>query len=333
LKKRLLDCTIEELKTELTDMGESAFRAGQVMKWLAQGVPFADMTNLSKELREKLDGTYVEGYANTLEVLESADGTKKFLYEMQDGQTVESVFMRKDYGNTVCVSTQVGCRMGCTFCASGKGGLQRNLSAGEILSQVVAANAVGKVNNIVLMGMGEPLDNYDNVVKFIRLVNAKEGLNIGQRSISLSTCGLVDQIKALAGEGLSVTLSISLHAATDEQRRQIMPTANKYKIEDILAAAHAYFQKTGRRVIIEYVVLNGFNDRADDAAELKKLLRGMNCHINLIPVNGREGARQKHAYAFLGLLEKEGLSATVRKSMGADIEGACGQLRQRYLDR
>lgn len=346
MKKRLLDYSIEELKTELADMGESAFRAGQIMKWLTLGVPFADMTNLSKELREKLAETYTEGYAKTLEVLESADGTKKFLFEMQDDATVESVFMQKDYGNTVCVSTQVGCRMGCTFCASGADGLRRNLSAGEILSQVVAVNALRKVNNIVLMGMGEPLDNYDNVVKFIRLVNAKEGLNIGQRGISLSTCGIVDKIYALADEGLSVTLSISLHAATDEKRQEIMPTARKYKIGDILAAAHAYFQKTGRRVIIEYVVLGGFNDTPADAAALKLLLQGesrrsrerrpsggggMNCHINLIPVNGREGERQKNAYVFLGLLEKEGLSATVRKSMGGDIEGACGQLRQRHL--
>lgn len=342
MKRALLDYSLEELKKEFMQMGEKPFHAKQVMKWLAQQKPIEEMTDISKVLREKLRKTYTEGYTEVCRVLEAADGTLKYLFRYADGSTVESVFMQKDYGNTVCVSTQVGCRMGCVFCASCKDGLKRNLSAGEILAQVVAVNAAQgegrNLSNIVLMGMGEPLDNYGNVVKFIRMVNDPAGMGIGLRGISLSSCGLIEEIKRFAEEGLGVTLSISLHAASDEKRVTIMPTAKKYKIRDILDAAKTYFLKTGRRIIIEYTVINGFNDSEEDVFLLKDILRGMNCHINLIPLNGNEGLALKapdkrRVYSFCKLLEREGLSATVRKSMGSDIAGACGQLRQQYIGK
>ena len=241
-------------------MGEKPFRAGQIMKWLSMGKPFEEMTDLSKELRRKLREGYSEGYARTVTVAQSVDGTKKYLFEFEDGSTVESVFMQKNYGNTICVSTQVGCRMGCEFCASCAEGLKRNLSAGEILAQVTAVNAdqgEGRnITNIVLMGMGEPFDNYDQVVKFLRLVNSEAGLHIGMRNISLSTCGLTERIRQFAGENLPVTLSISLHAASDGKRVKIMPSAKQYKIADILDAANGYFLATGRRIIIELSLIH-----------------------------------------------------------------------------
>lgn len=340
MKQTLLDYNLGELKEELSRIGEKPFRAKQVMKWLIAGRPFEEMTDLSKELRTKLRENYREGYAETCRVLTSSDGTKKYLFRYADGSTVESVFMQKDYGNTVCVSTQVGCRMGCSFCASCKDGLKRNLSAGEILAQVLAVNAGNgegrSITNIVLMGMGEPFDNYDNVVKFIRLVNDPDGMGIGLRNISLSTCGLVEEIKRFAEEGLGVTLSISLHAASDEKREKLMPTAKSYKIAEILDAANYYFLKTGRRIIIEYAVIEGVNDAKEDVLLLKDLLRGMNCHVNLIPLNGNDGVELKppdkrRVYAFCEMLGREGISATVRKSMGSDIAGACGQLKQQYI--
>lgn len=337
--KQLLDFTIEELQAQMGEIGQKPFRAGQIMKWLHMGVPFLEMTNLSLELRKQLSQNFLEGFVKILEVQESLDGTKKFLLELSDGNTVESVWMEKEYGNTVCVSTQVGCRMGCTFCASCKDGLVRNLSAGEILAQVIAANSYTKTrpaNHVVLMGMGEPLDNYENVLRFIRLANAKEGLNMSQRSISLSTCGLVDGILRLAKEDVKVILSISLHAALEEKRQQLMPTAKTYKIEEILDAAHEYYKQTGRRVLIEYTVIEGFNDTKGDVLALVEQLSGMNCHVNLIPLNAGGSTKfgepsKRRVYAFCEMLVQAGLSATVRKSLGADIDGACGQLRQRRL--
>ena len=337
----LLDYNIDELKDLLAGMGEKPFRAGQIMKWLSMGKPFEEMTDLSKELRRKLREGYSEGYARTVTVAQSVDGTKKYLFEFEDGSTVESVFMQKNYGNTICVSTQVGCRMGCEFCASCAEGLKRNLSAGEILAQVTAVNAdqgEGRnITNIVLMGMGEPFDNYDQVVKFLRLVNSEAGLHIGMRNISLSTCGLTERIRQFAGENLPVTLSISLHATSDGKRVKIMPSAKQYKIADILDAANGYFLATGRRIIIEYAVIDGFNDGREDVLLLKEALQGMNCHINLIPLNQNDGLalkapEKRRVYAFCDMLAEEGLSATVRKSMGSDIAGACGQLRQQHLD-
>ncbi len=331
----LLDLTAEELKKELERIGEKPYRAAQVKKWLNIGVPFEDMTNLSAVLREKLRASYVEGYLVTLDVQQAEDGTKKYLFELRDGNTVESVYMPKRYGTSLCVSTQVGCRMGCAFCASGEGGLVRNLTAGEMLAQVIAANADNgqKVDHIVLMGMGEPLDNFENTVKFIGLVNSEDGLNIGQRNLSLSTCGIPEKMAELAEHVSGVTLSVSLHAPTQAQREKVMPIAKKYMIGEVLAAANQYFEKTGRRIIIEYSLIEGFNDSGADAEALAGLLRGMNCHVNLIALNARGayGAPpQNRVYAFCAELEKLGVSATVRKSMGSEIEGACGQLKQRH---
>lgn len=340
MKKTLLNYTTEELKEEFEQLGEKSFHAKQVVRWLALQKPIEEMTDLSLALRGKLRQNYMEGYAEICRVLTAADGTRKYLFRYEDGSTVESVFMQKEYGNTVCVSTQVGCKMGCAFCASCKDGWKRNLTAGEILAQVVAINAAQgegrNISNIVLMGMGEPFDNYESVVKFIRMVNDSAGMGIGLRGISLSTCGLVEGIERFAEEGLGVTLSISLHAASDEKRIQIMPTAQLYKIHEILDAAKTYFLKTGRRIIIEYAVIDGFNDTKEDVLLLKEVLHGMNCHVNLIPLNGNDGMMLKapdrrKVYAFCTMLENEGISATVRKSMGSDIAGACGQLRQQYI--
>ncbi len=337
--KLLLDYSLDELKELLISMGEKPFRASQIMKWLAKGKTAGQMTNLSKALREKLQENFTEGFASILKIAESEDGTKKYLFEYADKSTVESVFMKKNYGNTVCISTQVGCRMGCGFCASCVGGLRRNLSAGEILAQVIAVNADQgedrNISNIVLMGMGEPFDNYDQVVKFLRLVSGEDGLHIGLRNISLSTCGIVERIRQFAQEGLPVTLAISLHAASDEKRLKIMPSAHKYRISEIMEAANYYFLKTGRRIIIEYAVIEDFNDARDDVLLLKGLLSGLNCHVNLIPLNRNEGLlwnapSRRKIYEFCNLLEAEGISATVRKSMGSDIAGACGQLKQQY---
>ncbi|MEA4852784.1 MAG: 23S rRNA (adenine(2503)-C(2))-methyltransferase RlmN [Christensenella sp.] len=337
--KNLLDYDLDELKQEMARIGEKPFRATQIMEWLTKGVYIGSMANLGAPLREKLQTNYIEGFPKIADVRISRDGTKKYLFRYHDGSTVESVFMQKNYGNTICVSTQVGCRMGCRFCASGKFGLSRNLTAGEILGQVIAVNAdqgSGRnITNIVLMGMGEPLDNYDNVVKFLRLINDAHSLQIGYRNISLSTCGLPEKIMRFAQEGMPVTLSISLHASTDEKRRETMPIAQKYTISEVLDAARNYFHKTGRRIIIEYAVIENQNDTEEDAAQLKEALRGLNCHVNLIALNPNDDGifsapNKDRVYAFCKMLEQYGLSATVRRSMGGDIDGACGQLRQRF---
>lgn len=328
--KDLLSLDLEQLKTIVTELGGKPFMGGQLQQWLSKGVPFEDMTNLPKALRETLRNGYTEGYAGVVEKHGSADGTVKLLLSMAGGGMVECVVMRYNYGNTLCVSTQVGCRMGCVFCASGNEGLVRNLTIGEMRSEFIAAQQMGEIGNVVLMGSGEPLDNYDNVIGFIRALGELHGLSI--RHISLSTCGLVPGIEKLAGEGLPVTLCISLHSAIDEKRRQIMPTASAFPVRRILEAADAYFQKTGRRVIIEYTLIRNFNDGPEDIDALEGALKGMNCHINVIPLNmAGEGTLQPPSTAethrFAGVLEKRGLSATVRRSLGSDIEGACGQLK------
>lgn len=332
----LLDLTLEELQNELKSMGEPAFRAKQIRQWLAKGVPFAGMANLPEALRNKLKEKFSEGFAKTERVLTSADGTKKYLLSMPDGNTVESVFMPNNYGNSVCLSTQVGCRMGCVFCESCKNGFVRNLTPGELLSQYIAMNTDAgqgrNVANIVLMGMGEPLDNYENVVRFLHLVHEADTYNVSYRNISVSTCGIAPKIIQLSEENLPVTLCISLHSPFDERRREILPAANAWSIAEIIGAAKTYFEKTGRRVIIEYALMDDFNNRREDVQELKNLLGGMSCHVNLIPLNTTTGCAykapsKKDVYAFLGLLEREGISATVRRSLGADILGACGQLK------
>lgn len=325
----LLSLNNQQLKSLLTDMGEKPFVAGQIQSWLAKGVPFQDMTNIAKSLREKLRQGYAEGYATIIEKHESKDGTVKYLLGMQGGGMVECVVMRYNHGNTLCVSTQVGCRMGCVFCASGKDGLIRNLSAGEMRSQFIAALESGTISNVVLMGSGEPLDNYDNVIQFIKLLNTYH--DIGMRHISLSTCGIVPGIHKLADEAMQITLCLSLHSAIDDKRKQIMPVAKAYSIKEIIDAANIYFKKTGRRIIIEYTLIKGFNDGQQDIQALVDVLKGLNCHINVIPLNHAAGGltepTTKQAYAFAAKLESGGKSATVRRSLGSDIEGACGQLK------
>ncbi len=333
--------TIAELKTALTDMGEKPFRAGQIFKWLHQPVEsFDEMTDLSKDLRAKL----AQHFVLTVPVIErkqvsQVDGTVKYLWRMQDGDCVESVLMRYKHGNTACVSTQVGCRMGCVFCASGLFGLKRNLSAGEILDEVLfmQKDSGEPVHNIVLMGTGEPLDNYENVVKFLHLVSSEGGVNIGQRHISLSTSGIADKIDMLAKEKLQITLSISLHAPDNDSRSAMMPVNRSFPIERLIAATNAYFDATGRRVSYEYAMARGVSDRPWQAEQLAKLLRGRPAHVNLIPLNevaesALKPSTRESVRKFQQILEKHGITATVRRKLGPDIDAACGQLRRRQLE-
>ncbi len=335
----LLEWVTEELK-------ESKFRAGQIAQWLNRGAEIDEMTNLSAALRTRMKEMAV---ANPVTIHKSfrskLDGTEKFLFQLTDGNLIEGVIMRYHYGDTLCVSTQVGCRMGCAFCASTLEGRVRNLTAGEILGQVVAVNryiqheeAGRRVHNIVLMGSGEPFDNYDNVVKFLRLVNSPSGLNISMRNISLSTCGLVGRIYDFAREGLPLTLSLSLHAPNDEIRQKIMPVAHAYAYEDVIAACRHYSEVTGRRVVFEYALIRDVNCEVRHAEELARRLRGMRCHVNLIPLNDVPERKlmapsRQTVEAFLKRLELKKISATVRREMGADIDGACGQLRRSYLSQ
>ena len=343
---QLLSMTQDELLAFVTDeLGESKFRAKQISEWLARGAEIDEMTNLSAALRARLNEIAI---ANPIRIHKSfrskIDDTEKFLYALPDGNLIEGVVMRYHYGDTLCVSTQVGCRMGCAFCASTLEGRVRDLTAGEILGQVVAANnhirrenPERRIHNIVLMGSGEPFDNYDNVVKFLRLVNDPKGLNISLRNISLSTCGLVPKMRAFAEEGLPVTLSISLHAPNDSIRQTIMPVAHAYAIEDVLAACRYYVEKTGRRVVFEYALIKNVNCNLKCAEELARRLRGLQCHVNLIPLNAvkerrLEAPTKQDVQAFLKRLELKNISATVRREMGADIDGACGQLRRKALN-
>ena len=343
--KLLTDFSLEELKALVATYGEPSFRAEQLYLNLYAGKDFDEMTNVGKAFKERLqkDG-YVACGARILESFSSKiDGTVKFLFCLTDGNVVEGVLMRYKYGNTLCVSTQVGCRMNCAFCASGLEGLKRNLTAGEILGEVIAANRFDggdvnerKITNVVLMGSGEPLDNYDNVVKFLRLVNAEKGLNISYRNISLSTCGLIDAFDRFLEEDIPVTMTFSLHSARDEVRSEIMPVNKKYDVSRVIDAAKRYFDRTKRRVVFEYSLIKDVNDRAEDAAALIEKVKGFPCIVNLIVLNyvkerGLIGTSRKDAYRFAGVLEKAGVSATVRRTMGADIEGACGQLRAKYI--
>lgn len=325
----LLSLNLSELLNIISELGGKPFMGRQLQQWLSKGIPFEEMTNLPKTLRESLRLHHAEGFARIVEKHESVDGTVKLLLGMTGGGMVECVIMRYKFGNTLCVSTQVGCRMGCVFCASGKDGLVRNLSAGEMRAEFIAAQQFGEIGNVVLMGSGEPLDNFDNVVAFIRALGEHHG--IGMRHVSLSTCGIVPGIEKLVNEGLPVTLCISLHSAVDEKRRQIMPTATAFSVGRILDAADAYFKKTGRRIIIEYTLIRGFNDGPEDMEALLCALKGMNCHVNVIPLNEAAGALQPpgsgQAKTFAAALEKQGQSATVRRLLGSDIEGACGQLK------
>ncbi|MGL5416623.1 MAG: 23S rRNA (adenine(2503)-C(2))-methyltransferase RlmN [Clostridium sp.] len=339
--KNLLDYNMEELKEFLTENGESGFRAKQVFSWIYNGVfSFEEMKNIPKSLKEKLKEEFVIYIPEVVEVFNSnVDGTKKMLLKLEDGNLIESVIMKYKHGNTICVSTQVGCRMGCKFCASTIDGRVRNLTSGEILGQVLRATEVGgeRISNIVLMGSGEPLDNYENVIKFLKEVNSEYGLNIGQRHITLSTCGLVPKIRELSKEGLNVTLAISLHATSDEKRREIMPIANKYSIKEILEECRNYILETNRRVTFEYSLVKDVNDGKEDAKALGKLLKGILCHVNLIPVNEiKENtfkrSSEKTISEFSKILKDAGIEATVRREMGSDINAACGQLRRSYME-
>ncbi len=341
-KADLRSLSFEELSEELALMGEKPFRAKQVFSWLheKQAADFSEMTDLSKALREKLAGRFALTALEPADVLVSKlDGTRKYLFRLADGNVIESVWMEYRHGNSVCISTQAGCRMGCRFCASTLDGLARNLSPGEMLEQVYRmGRLMGKrVSNVVLMGSGEPLDNYDNVVRFIRLVTDGRGLGLSARSITLSTCGLPEEIRCLAGEGLPVTLALSLHAPNDEKRRELMPVARKYSLEEVLCACDYYFEQTGRRISFEYSLVGGVNDTREEAEALAALLGRRNCHVNLIPVNPvrernyvRSG--RQAILDFKNVLEKYEINATIRREMGRDISGACGQLRRGYLE-
>ena len=342
MKHIIQDLNFNQIVELVGRMGEKSFRAKQLYEGLHKGKRISEIAVLPSSLRDKLLEEYEDCPVEIIKTLTSTDGTEKYLFRLADGNVIEGVLMKYKYGNTQCVSTQVGCRMGCKFCASTLGGRVRDLTSGEILSQVLTVNALhaeGKtrgVTNIVLMGSGEPLDNYDNVITFLRNVTAEGGINISARNISLSTCGLVDKMRALADEGLPVNLTVSLHNTTDSDRARTMPIANKWSIAEILDACSYYFEKTGRRYIFEYSLIEGENCDTRHAEQLIALLKGRPCHVNLIRLNevkerDLKALDDKNAYRFLGLLEKGGLSATLRRQIGSDIGGACGQLRINYL--
>jgi len=327
----------EELEALMKEMGEQAFRAKQIFQWTQRGVrSFDEMTNLSESLRQQLKDRFTFTAPQLLEKLESTDGTIKYLWELSDGNTVETVLMRYRHGNTICISSQVGCRMGCTFCASTIGGLVRNLDAAEMLEEVLFTelDAGTKISNIVLMGIGEPLDNFEQVLRFLKLVNHPGGLNIGMRHITLSTCGLIEEIDKLACNHLQLTLSISLHAPDDETRNQLMPISRKSSVRELLEAAERYYKETGRRVSFEYAMIDGVNDTPEQAALLSKRIKGIGGHVNLIPLNPiaeRElgPSAEEKLERFENILRQAGVNVTIRRSLGGDIDASCGQLRRR----
>ena len=349
MKKILQDLSFAEIERLMLGCGEKKFRAKQLFEGLTQGKSILEISSLPKTLKERLVEEYEDVPVRVKRVFTAKDGTEKYLFELADGNLIEGVLMKYKYGYTQCVSTQVGCRMGCKFCASTLGGLIRNLSAGEILSQILVVNALHKneksgegkearaVTNVVLMGSGEPLDNYDETLKFLQNVTSAEGLNISARNISLSTCGLVPKMYQLADEGIPLNLTVSLHATDDETRARTMPVAKAYKIAEILKACEYYFEKTGRRYYFEYTLIAGENCDEAHADALIALLKGKPCHVNLIRLNevkerDLKALDEKAAYRFLGRLEKGGLSATLRRQIGSDIGGACGQLRANFIE-
>ena len=332
---------VNELEDLLKELGEPKFRAKQIFDWLhaKQVDSFEEMTNLSKGLREKLSETAsINGVKIVRKLVSQIDGTRKYLFALSDGAIIESVLMKYEHGNTVCISTQVGCRMGCKFCASTLDGVERGLTAGEMLSQIYAIqkDCGERVHGTVLMGSGEPLDNYDNVVKFLRLINDPKGQNMGQRHITLSTCGLVDKIYDLAEEDLQITLAVSLHAPNDGIRTQTMPIAKVYSMEKLLQACRDYADRTKRRITFEYALIHGVNDGDEHAWELVKKLRDMLCHVNLIPVNDVKERNYVKSTAervkrFASILNENGVETTVRRKLGSDIDAACGQLRRSHM--
>ncbi len=342
-KTDIRSLTQEEMKVFVTEIGEKPFRGKQIYQWLheKQVTSFDEMTNLSAKLRERLKETAALTVLKEVTVQTSAlDGTKKYLFELEDGNMVESVLMRYHHGNSVCISSQAGCRMGCKFCASTLDGLVRGLTPAEMLEQIyrIGADIGERISNVVVMGTGEPLDNYENLLKFIHILTEEGGLHISQRNLTVSTCGIVPRIRQLADEKLQITLALSLHASTQEKREQIMPVAKAYDLTQVLDACKYYFKQTGRRISFEYSLIEGVNDSAEDVRNLASLLRGMNCHVNLIPVNPikeRDFSQPdtKAVREFQNKLEKCGINVTIRREMGRDIDGACGQLRKRYAER
>ena len=330
-----------ELRALMEEMGEKPFRAGQLFGWMHQkgAASFDEMTNLPSSLRERLKS---ETTLNTLKILDrrisSIDGTRKYLFSLEDGNVIESVLMRYRFGNSVCISSQAGCRMGCRFCASTIDGLSRSLFPSEMLDQIyrIAADIGERISHVVVMGSGEPLDNYDNLLRFIRLLSLPEGQNMSQRNITVSTCGLVGKMRELADEKLQITLALSLHASNQEKREELMPIARKYRLDEVIEACRYYFEKTGRRMTFEYSLVAGVNDTAKDAQEPSGLVRDLRGHVNLIPVNPvkERPFRQPGADAvlrFKNKLEKNGINVTIRREMGRDVQGACGQLRRSFV--
>lgn len=339
LKESIYSLQLDEMKNWLTENGEKAFRAEQIYDWLyiKRVKTFEEMSNLPKSLRDKLNEAFAFTTLSTIVQQQSQDGTIKFLFQLQDGYSIETVLMRHDYGNSVCVTTQVGCRIGCTFCASTLGGLKRHLLAGEIVEQVVKVQQAldetdERVSHVVIMGIGEPFDNYDAMMNFLKVINHNKGLNIGARHITVSTSGIIPKIYQFADEQLQINFALSLHAPNQELRQKLMPIAKAYKLEDLMKAIRYYTDKTGRRVSFEYGLFGGENDSVEQAEELAKLIKGIKCHVNLIPVNyvpERNYVRtpRNKIFAFEKALKKHGINATIRREHGSDIDAACGQLR------
>ena len=340
--KDLKSLTLEELKDELKEGGFPAYRAGQLYRWLHVQLAedLEEMTNLPAKLKQFLSENYTMTRLQVADrQISRLDGTQKFLFQLPDGETIESVFMKYKFGNSVCVSSQVGCRMGCRFCASTLDGLRRNLLPGEILEEIYTIHRLTgeKISHVVVMGTGEPLDNYENLLKFLRMLTDENGQNLSMRNVTVSTCGIVPRIYDLAREKLSITLALSLHATTDERRREIMPIANTYTISECMAACRYYFEETGRRVTFEYSLIKGVNDSLRDAKELAALAGSISAHINLIPVNpvrerDYEQPDLSAVQAFRAKLEKHGINVSIRRVLGRDIDGACGQLRHRHIE-
>lgn len=338
--KNIKDYDLDELKEEFLKLGEKAYRAEQVFKWIyvEEVTSFDDMTNISKELREKLKEVFSFHNFKILKKQRSVDGTQKYLFDILDDNAIESVLMEYHHGKTICVSSQVGCKMGCKFCASTGIKFARNLTAGEIVEQILAVQRDEqiRISNIVFMGIGEPLDNFDNVMKAIKILNNPKGLNIGARHISISTSGLVPKIYELADRDLQCTLSISLHATNDKKRSEMMPVNNAYNIEELMKACRYYISKTNKRISFEYALAKNNNDNLKDAEELAKLLKGMLCHVNLIPINKIENGEftkstNENIIKFRDYLNSKGIVATIRRELGSDIDAACGQLRRKNL--
>lgn len=338
-KTDLRDLTLDELKSAVEELGEKPFRAKQIFSWLHQkgAESFEEFKNIPQALREKIGEKYYISKLDIVEKLVSKDGTVKYLFDIGDGILIESVLMKYSYGCALCISTQAGCRMGCKFCASTLDGLERNLSASEILNQVytIKKDSGENIHSIVLMGSGEPLDNFENVVKFLYIINHPEGMGLGMRHITLSTCGLTEKIEELSKLKLQLTLAISLHAPNDDIRKKTMPVANKYPLESIVKAAVNYSKATGRRVTYEYALIKGVNDSKENALELSARLKGTLCHVNLIPVNDvKENdfirAEERNIQEFASVLTQKGIETTVRRKLGSDINAACGQLRKKY---